>query len=813
MPAEKGSSNRMSLMLHGAGLIVIYSLYGVLQEKIMKSSTYGPNNEHFTSSSLLIVANRVFSISVGLLILFYKSRQSPESGYFARRLRPASPYFAYASVAVFNFLSTSCQYQALRYVSYTTQSLAKTSKMIPVLVVGALIWKKKHLTREWVAGAVILAGCATYLFSTPPAPHGSHAAAAASADDESWFNGMAGTFFLVGYLFFDGLVSTTQEKVFGKNPASSDPFGPDSPVLDQMIWTNVFAALIALAMAVASSATGSFWPNVELLLTSGSLIWDVSVFSAASAVGLIILLNTIASFGALTSSLIMTIRQFLSILINAGIFGNFSSVSLVGWTGVFWVASGIWIKINKAYDPPKQPKTIFDATAASEENQGMLEKETLDPQQEKSNKLRQYAKQYLLPIALPVVGALLLAPFMATAGTPLVPIAAGNVAEKMTSAPGVGTNAETVATAVDPVEFGAVKSPSNDLAAIVGSGSSYDDATSATANSDTTASDKAAEDALNSVEASEAAALAVLLEGGRWDAELHNAMGPTCKTELSAQVYNAKMSTGFVSYPRSGNSYLRSLIERATGYQTSSIYCDRALEQTFVGECNHQLKFFIKTHFPALPHIVSPDNEDYQDYYKRFDQVVHVVRNPLDAVASWWHLSNSKPNADGYQDHEAKVDIDKFGDEQRDAILDLAERWRRHSVYWGQAPILTHTLRYEDLKAQPVPHMMSLISYLLPDEDLPPLADIACIAEHHENLQAYHSRRASDFATWDKYEPSLRQEILDIVRRPFCAFGYQRVLRNAKGDVPEMDGFCDSVRLGDNEHDEAADSWTHRRRR
>lgn len=34
----------------------------------------------------------------------------------------------------------------------------------------------------------------------------------------------------------------------------------------------------------------------------------------------------------------MTIRQFLSILINAGIFGNFASVSMLGWTGVFWYA-------------------------------------------------------------------------------------------------------------------------------------------------------------------------------------------------------------------------------------------------------------------------------------------------------------------------------------------------------------------------------------------------------------------------------------------------------------------------------------------
>ncbi|GAA5838457.1 hypothetical protein JCM11251_003396, partial [Rhodosporidiobolus azoricus] len=312
--AGSTGGNPYSLMAHAAGLISIYSLYGYLQEKIMKKSTYGSNEEHFTSSSILIVFNRLFSIAVGLIILLYKSRQQPELGTFTKRLRPASPHFAYASVAIFNFLSTTCQYQALCYVSYTTQSLAKTSKMVPVLIVGALVWKQKHPTKSWVAASVILVGCATYLFSAPPARTNAHAKVGA---DE----GGCG-------------LTVLSEKVFGKNPASSDPFGPESPVLDQMIWTNVFACLIAVLAAIASTATGGFWNDLELLLTSSRLLWDVCVFSAASAVGLIILLNTIASFGALTSSLIMTIRQFLSILINAGLFGNFASVSTVGWTGV-----------------------------------------------------------------------------------------------------------------------------------------------------------------------------------------------------------------------------------------------------------------------------------------------------------------------------------------------------------------------------------------------------------------------------------------------------------------------------------------------
>ena len=152
--------------------------------------------------------------------------------------------------------------------------------------------------------------CGTYLLAQPPkALH-----AAAIAHEATFASGLAGTLFLLGYLFFDGLVSTTQERVFGKNPKSSDPFGPESPVLDQMvrcppslapiaranprtqIWTNTFAAGIALVSALLSNVSGTLLPNLRLLLATPALMWDACLLSAASAVGLILLLNTISSF-------------------------------------------------------------------------------------------------------------------------------------------------------------------------------------------------------------------------------------------------------------------------------------------------------------------------------------------------------------------------------------------------------------------------------------------------------------------------------------------------------------------------------------
>jgi len=65
------------------------------------------------------------------------------------------------------------------------------------------------------------------------------------------------------------------------------------------------------------------------------------------------------------------------------------------------------------------------------------------------------------------------------------------------------------------------------------------------------------------------------LLGGEWDRRLYEASRPTCSAGLEAVPYRARVKTGFLTHPRSGNTYTRELVERATGFQTSSVWCDR----------------------------------------------------------------------------------------------------------------------------------------------------------------------------------------------------------------------------------------------
>ena len=58
-------------------------------------------------------------------------------------LAPVAPAYAYAGVSLSNVVATTCQYEALKYVTFPLQTLGKTAKMIPVMVWGSLISGKR----------------------------------------------------------------------------------------------------------------------------------------------------------------------------------------------------------------------------------------------------------------------------------------------------------------------------------------------------------------------------------------------------------------------------------------------------------------------------------------------------------------------------------------------------------------------------------------------------------------------------------------------------------------------------------------------
>lgn len=169
-----------------------------------------------------------------------------------------------------------------------------------------------------------------------------------------------------------------------------------------------------------------------------------------------------------------------------------------------------------------------------------------------------------------------------------------------------------------------------------------------------------------------------------------------------------------------------------------------------------QSNFFVKTHYHDGQ---SPDIH----YWDRWDKIVTVVRNPLDAVASYLQFSIASRNRGGENEHESKP-VETYGAANRLEIEKLARRWASHARTIHNAPKLKHLARYEDIREAPVTHIMSMLAFVLPANELPPLARVACIARHDEHLEPYKSRKSRPFSSWDQWEPELRQYVLKVTQ-------------------------------------------------
>jgi hypothetical protein len=96
-----------------------------------------------------------------------------------------------------------------------------------------------------------------------------------------------------------------------------------------------------------SSSTAS---SIKLAMVSPVLQFHIMMLSLTATCGLLLLFHVIAVHGALIAGLIMTLRQFVSVLCNAVWFGSHMNISPLGWAAIGLVAAGVWIKMDRQYD-------------------------------------------------------------------------------------------------------------------------------------------------------------------------------------------------------------------------------------------------------------------------------------------------------------------------------------------------------------------------------------------------------------------------------------------------------------------------------
>lgn len=295
------------------GLQVSYLTWGVLQEKIMTQKYYEvfpSDGQRFSDSQFLVFVNRVLAFTLsGLYLLF---TQQP---------RHLAPVYKYSYCSFSNIMSSWCQYEALKFVAFPTQVLAKASKVIPVMLMGRLVSRKSYDWHEYLLALAISVGMGLFLLSR------SSGGSSSSPTSSS----LSGLIILASYLVLDSFTSNWQSELFRTYRMSS---------AQMMCGVNFFSCLLTFVSLLQQGALAA---SLRFMFRFHAFFYDCLLLSICSATGQLFVFHTIAQFGPVVFVIAMTIRQAVAVLLSCLIYGH--RLGALGIVGVLIVFGAVFSKI------------------------------------------------------------------------------------------------------------------------------------------------------------------------------------------------------------------------------------------------------------------------------------------------------------------------------------------------------------------------------------------------------------------------------------------------------------------------------------
>ncbi len=114
-------------------LNVTFVIWGVLQERMLTRRYPRYTGEFFTYSYALVFTNRFWTLIMSTLLMIY----------FKPKRSCSTIIYEYSFPSISNMLSSWCQYESLRYVSFPAVTLFKSFKLAPVMAMGKFLGNKQ----------------------------------------------------------------------------------------------------------------------------------------------------------------------------------------------------------------------------------------------------------------------------------------------------------------------------------------------------------------------------------------------------------------------------------------------------------------------------------------------------------------------------------------------------------------------------------------------------------------------------------------------------------------------------------------------
>ncbi|KAH9933143.1 UAA transporter [Epithele typhae] len=251
----------------------------------------------------------------------------------------------YFQCAVFITSAAPFGFAALSYITYPAMVLGKSCKLVPVMIMNVLLYRRKFARHKYIVVAMVTLGITMFMGFGKEKP--SKAKASAKGEPSAYAQLVGLTYLLIN-LAIDGATNSTQDEIFARYKVSGQ---------QMMFWINLFCTALTSAISVvplphipvihpSEGGTAELQVALEFLRTHPSAVVPLAQFAFTGALGQLFIFETLQHFGSLTLVTITLTRKLFTMLLSVIVYNH--KLAPGQWGGAAVVFAGIsveaWVK-------------------------------------------------------------------------------------------------------------------------------------------------------------------------------------------------------------------------------------------------------------------------------------------------------------------------------------------------------------------------------------------------------------------------------------------------------------------------------------
>ncbi|KAF8440900.1 UAA transporter family-domain-containing protein [Boletus edulis BED1] len=249
----------------------------------------------------------------------------------------------YLQCSSFIALAAPFGFAALSYITYPTMVLGKSCKLVPVMLMNFLLYRRKFAPHKYLVVALVTTGISVFMFFGNEKPS-KGTSNKVSDGPQSPYLQLIGVAYLLVNLIFDGVINSTQDELFTRYKVSGQ---------QMMFWINAFCTVLTTALGTlplpyipvlhpSSGAQSEFSSALEFIQSHPSVVIPLLQFSLTGALGQLFIFETLQHFGSLTLVTITLTRKMFTMILSVVVYNH--KLTVGQWLGAAIVFAGISVE-------------------------------------------------------------------------------------------------------------------------------------------------------------------------------------------------------------------------------------------------------------------------------------------------------------------------------------------------------------------------------------------------------------------------------------------------------------------------------------